>query len=305
MPFPSSERMTEREGGVDLDWGDAGAISATYYNRTITNVATGQQLPSSPGYSIVPSVDLASHGIELDARAVVLQRGALRWNLRGIVATNSNRVTSGGGYTLPGGTTLLSGYPVGMVQRPRYTVNDANANGVVDPGELSFASGVDRTNGSTPTLTVALHSELRFGRRLSLSGVIDRRSGAWTYSTNTAVNCRPPESSCAQYQDPSTPLAEQAAAWVNANNPNSAVFDASFTRLRELTLRWTVESRFVRVPGGDAMQIVLSGRNLATWTQWPGPDPEINSLGRDALTRNDVSAVPLPRRVMLGVEFGY
>ena len=60
---------------------------------------------------------------------------------------------------------------------------------------------------------------------------------------------------------------------------------------------------FVRLLG--PVQIVLSGRNLATWTQWPGLDPEINSLGRGAITRDDASAVPLPRRVMLGLEVGY
>ena len=304
-PFTSPERMREREGGVDLEWGAAGALSATYYNRTISKVATGQQLPGSFGFvAPVPTVDLASHGIELDARATVLQRSTLRWSLRGIVATNTNRVTRDGSTST--GVQLLAGYPLGIVQRPRYTVNDANANGVLDPGEVTFGGGNDRLGGATPTLTLALHSELRLGRRFSLTGVVDRRSGAWTTSGYAALRCQRPEYSCAQYQDPSTPLAEQAAAWLFTNDPSSfSAFDASFTRFRELTLRWTVESRLARVTGSDAMQIVLSGRNLATWTQWPGPDPEINSLGRGSLTRNDLSAVPLARRVMLGVEVGF
>jgi hypothetical protein len=303
-PFTSPERMREREGGVDLEWGAVGALSATYYNRTISKVATGQPLPSSFGFvAPAPSVDITSHGIELDARATVLQRGTLRWSLRGLLATNTNRVTRDG--STSAGVQLLAGYPVGVVQRPRYTVNDANANGILDPGELTFGGGYDRLGGSTPTLTLALHSELRLGRRWSLSGVVDRQSGAWTTSGYTAVSCQRPEFACPQYQDPSTPLAEQAAAWAYTNNPSSAsVFDASFTRFRELTLRWTVESRFTRLTGSDVLQIVLSGRNLATWTQWPGPDPEINSLGRGSLTRNDLSAVPLARRVILGVEVG-
>jgi hypothetical protein len=101
-------------------------------------------------------------------------------------------------------------------------------------------------------------------------------------------------------------VAEQAAVWVNARRTYSTqAFDASFTRLREVSLRWTLEPRWARMAAGGPMQIVLSGRNLATWTQWPGTDPEINSLGRSSITRDDATAVPLPRRVMLGVEMGY
>jgi hypothetical protein len=303
-PLPTPERMKEREGGFDLDWGRAGALSATYYHRNILNVIFGQSAPF--GGLNVSTLDLVSRGFELDARAVVLQRGAASWSLRGIVATNSNRVTAGGGARADG-AGLEAGYPIGVAQRVRYTVNDANGNGVLDPGEVSLGSGVDRFGGSTPTLTLALHSELRIGRRLSLTGVVDRRSGAWTASGYTAGSCALPEYSCRQYQDPSTSLAEQALTWVTsrAYGVNPPAYDATFTRLRELSLRWAVDPGLGRLAGGGPMQIVLSGRNLATWTQWPGPDPEINSLSRGAFTRNDEAAVPLPRRVMLGVEVGY
>jgi TonB-dependent SusC/RagA subfamily outer membrane receptor len=294
--LPSPERMTEREGGVDLEWGTRGALSATYYDRTISGVLTGQQLPSSPGFVIVPTIDIASHGMEVDASAAVVRRGALRWTLRGIVATNTNRVVGTG--ATGSGQRLVAGYPVGVAQRVRYTVDDANGNGVVDPGEASYTGGYDLFGGSTPTFTLALHSELRIGRHLSLTGVIDRRSGAWSTSSYAAARCEQPEFSCREDQDPSSSLAEQAGTRIDA-------FDASFTRLRELSVRWTMEPRVARLVGGGPVQIVLSGRNLATWTQWPGLDPEINSLGRGAITRDDASAVPLPRRVMLGLEVGY
>ncbi|HEX7981695.1 MAG TPA: TonB-dependent receptor plug domain-containing protein [Gemmatimonadaceae bacterium] len=303
--LPTPERMKELEGGFDLEWGTAGALSATYYHRTISNVVFGQ--PARFGGVNLSVLDLASHGVELDTRAMVLQRGALSWSLRGIVATNTNRVMTDSVSTTPGGAALVTGYPVGVAQRLRYTVNDANGNGVFDAGEVVLGSGFERFGGSTPTLTLALHSELRIGRRLSLTGVVDRRSGAWTLSSYAGKSCAIPEYSCRQYQDQSTSVADQAAAWFDAfyasNNP--AAFDASFTRLRELSLRWTLKPGSARVGGSSAMQIVLSGRNLATWTQWPGSDPEINSLGRDSITRNDATAVPLPRRVMLGVEVGY
>src|SRR5206468_11814320 len=67
--LPSPERMNEREGGFDLEWGTAGSLSATYYHRTIANVLFGQAAPFR-GVN-VSALDLARHGIELDAHRTV------------------------------------------------------------------------------------------------------------------------------------------------------------------------------------------------------------------------------------------
>ena len=108
-------------------------------------------------------------------------------------------------------------------------------------------------------------------------------------------------------QDPATPLDAQASAMegLYLQRGNGDTYDASFTRLREVSLRWTLPVSRTTALGATGARLMIAGRDLATWTQWPGTDPEISSLLRSALTRDDASAVPLPRRMMVGLEFDY
>jgi TonB-linked SusC/RagA family outer membrane protein len=52
------------------------------------------------------------------------------------------------------------------------------------------------------------------------------------------------------------------------------VVDASFVKLREVTLGYDVPQRFSRRMGVSRMNIALTGRNLALWTETPNIDPE-------------------------------
>jgi hypothetical protein len=109
-----------------------------------------------------------------------------------------------------------------------------------------------------------------------------------------------------EMQDPTTPVDVQAAAIANRYViPLGSTFDASFTRLREVSARWTLPVGRMAALGASGAHVMVAGRDLATWTKWPGTDPEISSLPRSALTRDDGSAVPLPRRLIVGLEFDY
>jgi hypothetical protein len=107
-------------------------------------------------------------------------------------------------------------------------------------------------------------------------------------------------------QDPTTSFDAQAATLANVYEAATGkAFDASFTRLREVSARWTLPVGRLATLGASGARMMVAGRDLATWTKWPGTDPEISSLLRSALTRDDGSAVPLPRRLMVGLEFDY
>ena len=58
------------------------------------------------------------------------------------------------------------------------------------------------------------------------------------------------------------------------------VFDASWTRLREVTLAYTLNSEAFRNKTKlQAVDFSISGRNLFLWTDWKGIDPETNLTG--------------------------
>ncbi len=58
----------------------------------------------------------------------------------------------------------------------------------------------------------------------------------------------------------------------------SNVFDASFVRLREVSLRVSL-AQFIKTDMIDRLDLTLSGRNLALFTEYPNFDPETNLGG--------------------------
>ena len=75
--------------------------------------------------------------------------------------------------------------------------------------------------------------------------------------------------------------------------------NGSFVKLREVSLSYNVgKVSFVR-----DLTVNLSGRNLVSFDNYKGYDPELNSGGQSTILRNiDFGAVPIPRTFTLGLQ---
>lgn len=91
------------------------------------------------------------------------------------------------------------------------------------------------------------------------------------------------------------------------------VEDGSFVKLRELAVRYTVgDETLNRLPGISAFSGVtlsLIGRNLKTWSDYRGYDPEVGSggggLGSAAIARVDGYGYPNFRTITVGLELNF
>ncbi|HMI45397.1 MAG TPA: hypothetical protein VK491_04465, partial [Gemmatimonadaceae bacterium] len=86
------------------------------------------------------------------------------------------------------------------------------------------------------------------------------------------------------------------------------VEDASFLKLRELTLSFevpsTMVSRFGR--GVRTAELSFSGRNLWTHTDYTGLDPEVSNFGNQPIGRNiDVAPFPPSRSFWFSLSLGF
>jgi hypothetical protein len=86
------------------------------------------------------------------------------------------------------------------------------------------------------------------------------------------------------------------------------VFDASFVKLRELTLSYALPAgfttRFFR--GASTSRIEFSGRNLVTWSDYPGVDPEVSNFGSQQIARFiDLAPYPPSRSFYFTIAVGY
>ena len=82
------------------------------------------------------------------------------------------------------------------------------------------------------------------------------------------------------------------------NNVEAAKYDATFLKLREVTIGYTIPKKLLtRVPVQD-IKISLVGRNLALWTENPHVDPETMAMGGGTLIPGvEDMAIPSTRNI--------
>lgn len=75
--------------------------------------------------------------------------------------------------------------------------------------------------------------------------------------------------------------------------------DGSFVKLREASLSYN----FGNVKWFRDLRVNLTGRNLISWDDYDGYDPEVNAAGQSTILRGiDFGAIPIPRTFSFGVS---
>ena len=78
-------------------------------------------------------------------------------------------------------------------------------------------------------------------------------------------------------------------------------------KLREASVSYRFEGGFVERMGAGSVELRLAGRNLHTWSDYSGVDPEVNLFSGSTVARGvDFVTTPIPRQVSVGlaVSFG-
>lgn len=82
------------------------------------------------------------------------------------------------------------------------------------------------------------------------------------------------------------------------------VEDASFVRLKNVTLAYTLPRKRLRV--FKTAKLFVSGGNLLTWTDYKGYDPEINSKGDNSMLSGiDNGSIPQYKTYSFGINAGF
>jgi hypothetical protein len=78
--------------------------------------------------------------------------------------------------------------------------------------------------------------------------------------------------------------------------------DGSYVKLREIALDYTVPGRYAQLIGMGSVGIRLAGRNLRTWTDYTGIDPETNLTGTSPLRGQDYFNNPQTRQFSVSIS---
>ena len=94
--------------------------------------------------------------------------------------------------------------------------------------------------------------------------------------------------------------------WSQGNDTRGYIEDASYLKIRELSIAFDISGEFLRsIFGGgvESGRLTFSGRNLHTFTGYTGVDPEVSNFGNEPIARNiDVAPYPASRSLWLSID---
>src|SRR6185503_17439614 len=88
----------------------------------------------------------------------------------------------------------------------------------------------------------------------------------------------------------------------NSNIVEEFAEDGGYTKLREISLAYTLDIAATRHMGFSSVDLRVAGRNLRTWSSYSGLDPETNLAGASALLQGyDFFNMPQTRSIVFSV----
>jgi TonB-linked SusC/RagA family outer membrane protein len=322
------ERQKELEIGTDMSFfRDRIGLQFNWYRKRVENLLIARQTAPTTGYSSLLDNfgSLQNRGFEIVLNGSPVSNNRLKWDITAIFNHNRNKVLeTGPALTLlstNGGApiALLEGYPVGVFYGTFFAV-DANGNQIknttgfpqIEKGTQNSATsytpkrdGNGLPTGTTlrkvigdpnPDYTASLVNELSF-MKFSLRVQLDAVQGVDVFNADFRTRQGVGNGKVAEQEH----LGILPRGWVNSvyQIEQWRVDDGSFVKLREVALSYG----FARLAMFRDLTISLSGRNLVSWDNYKGYDPEVNAAGQSTLLRGiDFGAVPIPRTYRLGLS---
>lgn len=316
------ERTSEWEFGADAGFLDNRiAANVTYYNRLSKDALI--DIPLEPSFGLTASRianlgSIRNSGWEFGVDARVLDLRNVGLDLRLASSTLSNEIESLGGQDdiviNRGEQRHREGFPAGAYFQDRYVIED-DGDGLLHSGFTGGGGPVpsevrivrDSINGEAiphyigpalPTHSNALSGDLRLFDFITISTLFEQRGGHFQLDATSEFRCRTgvayEDRGCHAVGDPSASLADQAAYIGSARlgTRYGYIHKADFVKWRELSITLGVPSRFQTSGLLRGATLTLSGRNLATWTDYPGMDPEVAEAGTGNFTQNEFNTQP-------------
>jgi TonB-linked SusC/RagA family outer membrane protein len=299
------------EEGRNLDLGlDFGLLKGritgefSYYKKNTNGALINGGISPSTGFATgyLNVGEILNEGYELSLNTINIQSDNFKWVTRLNASKNYNEVLSLGSLTpdaVGGGTNdtrIAVGYPIGTNYLVRYHGVDPadglpiwlDKNGF-ETKTFSLDNRVpvgkilpDYVGGLTNTFTYKgfeLNTLFTFAIGGNLYDASAKRQLGivtdWNIRTDIANRWRKP-GDIADFPrltlNPAT-YAGLSSEW--QYNSTMFLYDATFVRLREVTLSYNVPAAFTKKLRLQSLKLFATGMNLLTFSKYPGGDPEI------------------------------
>jgi TonB-linked SusC/RagA family outer membrane protein len=322
-PDLKPERGKEFEVGFEAGLLDRLSLDFTYYTKRTEDAILTRSLAPSGGFAGDQTVNIgetSNRGVELQAqfRAITLER--FSWEIGGNISTNKDRIEDMG--EIPSGAATLrnvEGYPIQGFWTKRIASATRNPDNSIDTASIRCVAGPSggtpvRCNQAlpvfigtqTPKVTGAVTNTFSIGSRLTLYGLVDFKRGHKILNANDANRCAATIKVCEAQHFPE----RYSTAYLAAIAPSSAtagvlepfIEDASFVKLREISASYRLPELWVSRAGVSSATLTIAGRNLATWADYAGIDPEVRYQGT---VPQDQGLVPALTQFVVSLNLGF
>jgi TonB-linked SusC/RagA family outer membrane protein len=296
------ERSTEYELGFDAGFlNDRLALELTYYDKVTRDALVA--VPLAPSLGAANSVfknlgRVSNKGWEALFNASILSTPRVKWDATITGSTNENELIELGEGVVPiifglGGSSQRhqEGYPLGgFWTRSLISWQDKNGDGIISRVGCGATQALNTAACEVIISDTAEYQGTPFPRRevtfsqtitlfdvVRLTSLFDYRGGFKQYHATEFFRCASAFVNCRAAFDKNAPLRDQAETIAALMGSNDAYMeDASFVKLREVAVTLMAPADWARRFGVSDLSLTLAGRNLKTWTDYRGFDPELN-----------------------------
>jgi TonB-linked SusC/RagA family outer membrane protein len=321
------ERQKELEIGTDMSFfGDRIGLQFNWYKKRVEDLLINRVIAPTNGFSSLLDNfgSLENKGIEIVVNGSPISKKDLHWEVTLIYNHNRNKVLEvGPALTLISTTTgapisLLEGYPVGVFYGTFFAVDASGSLIKNTSGFPQIEKGIQNSptvytpqrdasgipTGTTlrkvigdpnPDYTASLTNDVSY-KKFNLHVQFDAVQGVDVFNADFRTRQGVGNGTEAEKEH----LGIYPRGYINSiyQIEQWRVDDGSFVKLREVALSYSVGN----VKFFKDLTISLSGRNLISWDNYKGYDPEVNSAGQSTLLRGiDFGSVPIPRTFKFGI----
>lgn len=322
------ERQEELEFGTDLGFfNNRIGLTFNYYIKKVNDLLISRVIAPTTGFSNLLDNfgSLENKGFELVLNANPVASKDFNWNLTAIFNRNRNKaVRIGQALTLlslnaGAPVAIIEGQPIGVFYGSFFAV-DASGNQVktsagipliekgVQNSVLSYTAG--RTDGlpsgpttlrkilgdPNPDYTASLVNEFNY-KRLNLRVQFDAVQGVDVWNADWRTRQGVGNGEVAEQEH----LGNLPRGFVSGNYAIEEwrIDDGSFVKLREVSLSYN----FGKIKAIRDLTLSASGRNLVSFDNYKGFDPEVNAGGQSTILRGiDFGSVPIPATYSIGLS---
>ncbi|MDF2192574.1 SusC/RagA family TonB-linked outer membrane protein [Paraflavitalea sp. CAU 1676] len=326
-PDVSPERQQELELGADLSFFDSRlGVNFNYYTKKVDELLVSRVIAPTNGYASFQDNlgSLENKGFEVVLTGTPVKNKDWRWDITGIYNHNRNKAVKIGQAlrllsTNSGApVAILEGQPIGVFYGTFFALDGSgnqikNGSGFpqiergVQNSPLSYTTQRDANGLPTgtplrkvigdpnPDYTASLVNEVSY-KNFSFRAQLDAVQGVEVWNADFRTRQGVGNGKVAEQEH----RGELPRGYINSvyQIEEWRVDDGSFIKLREISLSY----RFGKVKVFRDLTVSASGRNLISWDDYKGYDPEVTAGGQSTVLRGiDFGAVPIPRTFNLSV----